>query len=209
MDIQQAYNVWADSYDDMANKTRDLEAVALRTMLADLRPVGILELGCGTGKNTQWLMGQAGMLTAVDFSEAMLAKARQQVTAPHVRFVQADLLQPWSFVTGLYGLVTFSLVLEHLEHLPPIFEKVAAVLRPGGFLYVGELHPFKQYTGSKAKFDTGEGIFELTCFVHHLSDFIGAVQQAGLQVAQVQEWFVDNDRSQPPRILSMLFQKPV
>lgn len=209
MNIQQAYNQWSGNYDTVINKTRDLEASALRQILASFAPTKILEFGCGTGKNTEWLLTKTTALTAVDFSAEMLAKAQQKITVPHVQFVQADIQQPWHFANGPYDLVTCSLVLEHIAQLPAVFEKVAAVLQPGGYFYMGELHPFKQYTGSKAKFDTANGLFELECFVHHLSDFTSAAQAAGLQVANVQEFFDDNDRSNEPRILSILFQKPM
>ena len=55
MDIEQAYNIWADQYDTNSNKTRDLEAISLRTALSGFQFNNCLEIGCGTGKNTQWL----------------------------------------------------------------------------------------------------------------------------------------------------------
>lgn len=209
MNIQEAYNTWSDNYDTVINKTRDLEAIALRSMLSDIAPVSILEFGCGTGKNTEWLLQKTTALTAVDFSSEMLAKAKQKITAPHVQFVQADIQQPWQFVNTPIALVTCSLVLEHIDALQSVFEKVAATLQPGGYFYMGELHPFKQYGGSKAKFDTTDGVFELTCFTHHFSDFITAAINSGLTVVAVKEWFDEDDRTTVPRILSILFQKPL
>lgn len=209
MNIQEAYNTWSDNYDTVINKTRDLEAIALRSMLSDIAPASILEFGCGTGKNTEWLLQKTTALTAVDFSSEMLAKAKQKITAPHVQFVQADIQQPWQFVNTPIALVTCSLVLEHIDALQPVFEKVTATLQPGGYFYMGELHPFKQYGGSKAKFDTTDGVFELTCFTHHLSDFITAAINSGLTVVAAKEWFDEDDRTTVPRILSILFQKPL
>ena len=34
MDTKDAYNQWANTYDSVINKTRDLEARAIRTILA-------------------------------------------------------------------------------------------------------------------------------------------------------------------------------
>ena len=50
MDVEKAYNLWADQYDTNHNKTRDLEAISLRETLADLKFDNCLEIGCGTGK---------------------------------------------------------------------------------------------------------------------------------------------------------------
>ncbi|WP_207431504.1 class I SAM-dependent DNA methyltransferase [Sabulibacter ruber] len=207
MNTQQAYNTWAAQYDTNHNKTRDLEGKALRTVLAPIPFRRCLEIGCGTGKNTLWLAQKALELTAVDLSEEMLRKAQAKVTAPHVHFAQADITSDWTFSNGLYDLVTFSLVLEHIEHLAGIFQKAAASLQPGGYVYLGELHPFKQYTGTKARFDTPEGRHVVECFNHHVSDFTQAAQQHGLQLAELNEFFDNDDRTTIPRILTLLFQK--
>jgi hypothetical protein len=59
METKQAYNLWASQYDTDNNKTRDLEAQALRISLAGIPFNNCLEIGCGTGKNTVWLMEKA------------------------------------------------------------------------------------------------------------------------------------------------------
>jgi predicted TPR repeat methyltransferase len=71
MNVQQAYNAWSQTYDTVENKTRDLEARALREMISGIYPE-ILEIGCGTGKNTEYLQSRAKHLTAADFSSEML-----------------------------------------------------------------------------------------------------------------------------------------
>ncbi|MEJ8842545.1 class I SAM-dependent methyltransferase [Lacibacter sp. H375] len=206
-DVKQAYNSWAQQYDSNENKTRDLEARSLRETIAPLTFEHCLEIGCGTGKNTVWLMGKATTVTAVDLSEEMLAKAKEKITSPNVTCVQADITQPWSFATKQFDLVGFSLVLEHIELLQPVFEKAAAVLKPGGYLYISELHPFKQYNGSKARFDTAEGTQVVTCFNHHITDFTDAAKVAGLSLLILSEYFDDDDRNNIPRLLTILFQK--
>jgi ubiquinone/menaquinone biosynthesis C-methylase UbiE len=206
-DVQQAYNSWAQQYDSNENKTRDLEARSLRETLALLTFEHCLEIGCGTGKNTLWLMQKAATVTAVDLSEEMLAKAKEKITSSNVHFVQADITQPWNFATKQFDLVGFSLVLEHIEQLQPVLQKAAAVLKPGAYLYIGELHPFKQYNGSKARFDTAEGTQIVTCFNHHITDFIHAATANGLALVSLTEYFDDDDRNNIPRLLILLFQK--
>lgn len=206
-DIQQAYNSWAQQYDSNENKTRDLEARSLRETLAPLSFEHCLEIGCGTGKNTVWLMEKAATVTAVDLSEEMLLKAKEKITSPHVTFVQADITEPWNFATKQFDLVGFSLVLEHIELLQPVFEKAAAALKPGGHLYISELHPFKQYNGSKARFDTAEGTQVVTCFNHHITDFTNAANRNGLSLVNLAEYFDDDNRDSIPRLLTLLFVK--
>jgi ubiquinone/menaquinone biosynthesis C-methylase UbiE len=206
-DVQHAYNSWAQQYDSNENKTRDLEARSLRETLAPLSFDHCLEIGCGTGKNTVWLMDKAATVTAVDLSEEMLAKAKEKITSSNVTFVQADITQPWNFATMQFDLVGFSLVLEHIELLQPVMAKAAAALKPGGYLYISELHPFKQYSGSKARFDTAEGTQVVTCFNHHITDFTDAANANDLSLVKLVEYFDDEDRNTIPRLLTLLFVK--
>ena len=144
-DIADTYDQWAAQYDTNQNKTRDLEGHALRTLLGSIqRPLGsALEIGCGTGKNSEWLVTRAQQVLGVDFSLEMLARAQAKVRAENIRFEFADITRPWEFTDQQFDLVTFSLVLEHVEDLRFVFEQAFAHVKPGGLVYVGELHPFK------------------------------------------------------------------
>lgn len=207
MDTQQAYNVWASQYDTNLNKTRDLEAIALRNNLVTINLNRCFEIGCGTGKNTIWFVEKAKHVTAVDLSEEMLAKAKEKVSSGKVEFKQADITKDWTFRNGLYDLVSFSLVLEHIDDLDHIFKEVSASLNTGGYVYIGELHPFKQYNGSKARFETETGTQVVQCFNHHLSDFLLPAKKYGLSVVEINEYFDEDDRNEIPRILTILLKK--
>lgn len=205
--IQEAYDIWAEFYDSNMNKTRDTEAIALREMLAGLYFDNCLEIGCGTGKNTIFLAEIAKKVTAVDFSAEMLAKARLKVPSDNVIFKKADINENWHFVEGTYNIVVFSLVLEHIEDLNLVFEKVKSITNQSSMVYIGELHPFKQYTGTKARFETVAGTETLTCYDHNVSDFISAASANGFVLEKMKE-FIDNDtETRLPRILSMTFIK--
>jgi ubiquinone/menaquinone biosynthesis C-methylase UbiE len=208
MTIRQAYNMWATQYDTNNNKTRDLEAVALRSCLSAIAFDNCLEVGCGTGKNTAWLVTRAKQVTAVDLSEEMLSIAAAKITSDKVQFKQADILSDWTFFTTPYDLVTFSLILEHIENLDPILKKASDVVARGGHIYIGELHPFKQYAGSKARFDTEEGTQVVECYNHHISDFLGPAKKYGMELVELKEFFDEDDRNQIPRILALLLRKP-
>ena len=207
MNIKQAYNIWADQYDTNENKTRDLEASALRTILSSIPFNNCLEIGCGTGKNTSWLNTRSEQIVAVDFSIEMLAKAREKICSDTVEFVQADITNKWTFGKNSFDLIVFSLVLEHIENLDTIFEEAANALKKGGYIYIGELHPFKQYAGSKARFESENGTQILDCFTHHISDFTNTAKKFSFETIQINEYFDNQDRSNLPRILTMLLKK--
>jgi ubiquinone/menaquinone biosynthesis C-methylase UbiE len=207
MDISNAYNSWAAQYDTNDNKTRDLEAIALKKILSGNVYKHCLEVGCGTGKNTEWLLTICDQITAIDLSKGMLDIAKNKIKSAKVSFSEVDITKDWTFAKDRYDLVTFSLMLEHIEDLYAVFQKLSKVTASGSQVYIGELHPFKQYAGSKARFETETGTQVLTCFNHHVTDFLQAANASGFQLIQLDEQFDEGDRSQLPRILNLLFEK--
>lgn len=208
MSISKAYDSWAEQYDTNANKTRDLDQVATKKILSKYAFEKVLELGCGTGKNTVWLLEQGAKVTAVDFSEGMLAKAREKIQSSKVQFLQADITQDWPSEIPLVDLATCSLILEHISNLDFVFQQAYAKLQSGGHFFICELHPFKQYIGSKARYETEEGVHELEVFVHHISAFLQAAQNQGFVLVELEEWFDEEGQEpMPPRLLSLVFQK--
>jgi ubiquinone/menaquinone biosynthesis C-methylase UbiE len=207
MHIANAYNSWSAQYDTNDNKTRDLEALSLQKILQGKSFNHCLEIGCGTGKNTAWLLNICDQITAIDLSNGMLEIARNKIQSDKVVFTEADITKDWSFAKETYDLVTFSLMLEHIEDLHAVFQKLAKISQAGTNVYIGELHPFKQYAGSKARFETESGTHVVTCFNHHVTDFIQAANASGFLLLQLEEQFDYEDRSQIPRILNLLFEK--
>lgn len=207
MDNKEAYNNWASTYDTADNKTRDLEAKALRKIFAHYNFNNALEIGCGTGKNTEWLMKKAGNLTAVDFSEGMIEKAKDKIKSGNVIFRKFDIRERWDFENNSFDLITCSLILEHIENLDFVFEEVSKKLASGGLFYIGELHPYKQYSGSKARFDTTSGTVVLDCYLHNISDFHNSALKNNLICTELNEWFDEDITNAIPRLLTMIFKK--
>jgi ubiquinone/menaquinone biosynthesis C-methylase UbiE len=204
---QTAYTEWAATYDSDRNRTRDLDQVSTRTVLSGRHERAILEIGCGTGKNTRLLSEIGDRVLAIDFSTGMLARAKAKGFAAHVTFAVADLTQPWPCADQSVNLIACNLVLEHIADLPFVFAEAARVLAPSGEMFVCELHPFKQYFGSKATFQRDQERIEPPAFVHHLSDFLDAAARADLTPTSVREWWDGDDHHAPPRLVSFLFAK--
>ena len=205
MNIQNAYNNWSDIYDSNENLTRDLDAKILRDAFAGQHFDSILETGCGTGKNTEFLVQIADRVHALDFSEGMVEKAKEKIGATNVRFEMADLTKRWPCEDSAYDLISCNLVLEHIADLSHIFAESARTLRPGGKFFINELHPFKQYGGTKARYEQAGQTVEVEAYVHHISEFIQAGQANGLRLETFRECWHSNDEGKPPRIASFVF----
>ncbi|HJS19414.1 MAG TPA: class I SAM-dependent methyltransferase, partial [Anaerolineales bacterium] len=207
MSIQDAYDEWSGTYDSDGNLTRDLDHVVTRSRLGGLHFDSILEIGCGTGKNTVFLLQIGGTVQAVDFSEGMIAKAKEKVQADNVRFSIMDITQPWEFTNESFDLLVCNLVLEHVENLSHVFSESARVLRQNGNFFIAELHPFRQYDGKKAGFFRDGEKVEVDAFVHHISDFLNAAEANGLNLVKLEEYWHAEDQKDLPRILSLWFKR--
>ncbi len=207
MNIQGAYNQWSQIYDSNENLTRDLDQKTLQNFLEHKTFDSILEIGCGTGKNTLLLVQKGRRVHALDFSQGMIEKAREKVQAGNIRFDMADLTKRWPCEDSAYDFITCNLVLEHIEDLGHIFSEAARTLQPGGQFFINELHPFKQYGGTKARFEQAGQMVEVEAFVHHISDFIHAAQSHELKLVSLDEYWHAEDAGKPPRLASFVFEK--
>ncbi len=207
METDEAYDYWSATYDSGVNLTRDLDRRVTSDTLAGLHVKTILEVGCGTGKNTAFLSRIGEEVLALDFSQGMIKKAKQKLGSSNVLFCVADVAKAWPYKAGSVDLVTCNLLLEHIESLPPVFAEAYRTLRNGGSLFVCELHPFRQYLGKKARFEQGQKTVEITAFVHHLSDFFLAAEGCGFAPGRFQEWWHAEDEQQLPRLATFMFQK--
>ena len=200
------YNAWAYQYDNNINPTRDLDKIVTKKSLSNIDFFKVLELGCGSGKNTEWLISKADRLVGLDFSKNMLALARKKITSEKVTFINADINKKWPVNNNSFDLATINLTLEHIEILDHIFNSLFMKLTQGGKCFVCELHPKKQLAGSKAQFEENGTEIVLDVFQHSEQDYIQSAEKAGFNVLVKDDWY-DNQKD-VPRLISLLFEKP-
>ena len=209
MSVQDSYDRWSETYDMGENFTRDLDQTVTKSILSGFTCNTLLEIGCGTGKNTIFLSKIAQKVYALDFSPMMIVKAKSRIQTENVLFCLADLTKKWVIVDRSIDIVVCNLVLEHIENLRFIFHQVTRVLGKGGRFLVSELHPFKQYQGIKANFQQEGEVTEVQAFIHHISDYLDAANENGLLLLKLNEWWHKNDHNKPPRLVTFLFEKSV
>ena len=108
----------------------------------------ILELGCGTG--SMWsdhlhLIHRAH-LTLTDFSEGMLAAAKDNISAENVDFQAVD-IQNIPYPDNSFHMVIANMMLYHVPDLQRGLSEVRRVLKPGGKFYCATygIHGIFQY----------------------------------------------------------------
>ncbi len=207
LEVKAGYEAWAAHYDQVENATRDLDALVVRRLLGDSRAEDVLEIGCGTGKNTVFLVERFARVTALDFSGAMLEQARAKLGPDAARFIQHDILQPWPLETARFDLATCNLILEHIEDLRPVYREAARVLRPAGRFLLCEIHPYRQLRGAQAQYSepSSDAGVPIRAYRHSVSEYATRGLEAGFRIAHVGEWC--REGSEIPRLLSLLFER--
>src|SRR5262245_53664676 len=91
LSTRAGYDRWATVYDHDGNPLQALEEPRVWALLGEVRGLRVLDLGCGTGRHAIPLAAAGAHVTALDFSDGMLAVARDKPGADAVRFIQHDL----------------------------------------------------------------------------------------------------------------------
>ncbi|MFA7255021.1 MAG: ubiquinone/menaquinone biosynthesis methyltransferase [Candidatus Omnitrophota bacterium] len=137
--IREAFNSITPRYDllnqvlsfGMAEAWRKRSAEIL---LSDPRfsPKTILDLGCGTGKFLECFLLKKSWesATGVDFSVAMLEKARATVPG-NVMWLKED-FDALPFLEASFDLVISGFTLRSVQKLPEFLSRVNRILTPGG-----------------------------------------------------------------------------
>ncbi len=111
----------------------------------------VLEIGCGLGYDTRWLVEAGGQVTALDGSAVALARLAAALPGPH--YVYHRLPAPLPFPAASFDAVAAGLSLHYFawDDTLAIMNEVHRVLRPGG------LFVFAVNASGDAEFGSGRG----------------------------------------------------
>jgi SAM-dependent methyltransferase len=119
-----------------------LERPPLRALVpGNLRGAAVLDAGCGSGAQAQWLLEQGADVVAIDVSPRMIEEAERRC-AGGGRFMVADLAKPLPLAPGSLDGITCSLALHYVEDWSVPLQSFASALRPGGWAVISLDHPF-------------------------------------------------------------------
>ncbi len=195
VDARSGYDRWAEVYDIDGNPLVALEEPEVDKLLGDIRGLSAVDIGCGTGRHALRLALAGANVTAVDFSEGMMAKAHEKPGAERVRFVAHDLHKPWPLPDQNFDRVVSGLVLEHITDLRFFFSELRRICRLDGRVIVSAMHPSMYLRGITARFTDPETGRETRpqSHLHSISDYVSAALGAGLTLEQISEHRVDSD----------------
>jgi ubiquinone/menaquinone biosynthesis C-methylase UbiE len=174
------------------------ERPATIDLLGDVSGKRVLEVGCGAGPLTLWLVEHGAVVTALDVSPEMANLARNVVGGTATVLV-SDLGAPLSFAQDAsFDLIVGSLVLHYLRDWPAVLREFNRVLADGGAVVFSthhptmdaELHSPDDYFAIKRVtevWEKGGREFEVTFWRRPLTAMTEAIWSAGFVIERLVE----------------------
>ncbi|KAL2823069.1 S-adenosyl-L-methionine-dependent methyltransferase [Aspergillus granulosus] len=205
-----AYNKWAEVYDTDSNFLQALDTIEMRNLLryflarvqsesAAEDVLKLVDLGCGTGRNTLQLAKLSppeAQITGVDASPGMLAVAKAtleaEVAGARITLGEYDLLSSTSPIPaslqdgGASGMIS-TLVLEHIP-VDLFFAGAARLIKPGGYFLVTNMHAEMGAISQAGFVDEKTGTkIRPTSYAHAVGDVVAAAERVGFEVVALDE----------------------
>lgn len=198
---REGYERWAEVYDSTGNPMIALEDRHFPVMLPEVKGLLVADVGCGTGRQTFKLAARGAKVIALDFSPAMLKRAKEKVNLPRASFVLANVVASIPMKSGVLDGAVCSLVLEHVEDIASMLRELRRVCKVNGFVLISDIHPTLAASGRAANFqdpETGEKVFPRG-YRHEISDYLAAAGDAGFRIDTLTEVSADEElaRSTP------------
>jgi malonyl-CoA O-methyltransferase len=209
---REGYDLWANDYDALDNPLVAMATRARASLTATIAGAHarVLELGCGTGRNRDFLLDAgAREYVGVDDSEGMLRCARARPADPRCRWITADITRALPDDLRDFDVVLFCLVLEHTRDLAPILARAAKAARAGARLQIYELHAALRAEGTRAHFRAGDREHLLPSYPHDALDYRRALADSGWELTAISEWTATPDACRASAKLAKYLGKPV
>lgn len=133
--VQDTYNQIASKYAD--EYFHDMSDVSLLDAFLSYLPKKsfIVDVGCGPGNNTKYMMDAGYKVEGIDFSDAMIKVAEQKVPDASFKIMDMrDMLYKDKSVDGLVAL--YSLIHIHSKEIPTTLQEFNRVLKTGGYVFI-------------------------------------------------------------------------
>lgn len=190
---RDGYDGWAEIYDAEDNALILLEEPRVTELLGDVRGLEVADLGSGTGRHSLRMVADGANVTALDFSDGMVARAARKTGWQRVRFIPHDLARPLPLPDAAFDRVLCALVVDHIHDLVALFAEMRRICHPNGFVVVSTVHPAMMLRGVQAHYTdprTGREVRPASV-PNQVSDYVMAALRAGLTFDHLSEHAVD------------------
>jgi SAM-dependent methyltransferase len=144
----EVYNIMSDEYDHLEGYHPDGDlklGCGLPTEYAKIKPGDIVvDLGSGAGNDcfvARYETGETGKVIGIDFTEAMIEKARNNAEKRgyhNVEFRQGD-IEKIPISANIADVVVSNCVMNLVPDKPKAFSEVYRILKPGGHFSISDI----------------------------------------------------------------------
>lgn len=128
------YDDWCET--EIGNFVDSIEKNLMKVIAKPIKGEEALDLGCGTGIYSYWLLEQGLLVTGIDLSSAMLKMAKAKKDSSKIKFLQGD-IHTLPFDDETFDLVVCNIVLEFTDNPKQIVFEALRVLKKGGRFVCG------------------------------------------------------------------------
>lgn len=221
---QDAYEKLAERFSKLSDAKLEnafLDRPAVRSFLPPLGGRVVLDAGCGSGTNSEWLREKGAEVIAVDASPSMVRITRDRL-GEGARVHRADLEGPLNFVRAEeVDVILCSLTLSYLKDLRAVYAEFHRVLRDAGHLVASIGHPWAEfkYTKNENYFETeilsmewrgfGEPHVEVPWYRKSLTDVLRPLCQQGFLIDDfIEPRPIPEGREKDPEMFDRLSRYP-
>jgi cytosine/adenosine deaminase-related metal-dependent hydrolase/SAM-dependent methyltransferase len=179
---RDAYRQFSASYDDEPNPMLSLEQRFVERLLPSVARRNVVDLGCGTGRWLALLVPlKPASLTGVDVSPEMLTQAGRKLGS-HANLVLADCTS-LLFPRASADLILCSFLTSYLPDLDAFAGQVRRLLRPGGTVFLSDLHPLTTAKlGWRRGFHAAGSFIDVSTYAHPAHEIVSAFAKVGIEV---------------------------
>jgi len=180
--ISVFFNDFSNKYDQFAfyqsHGTKYLSEIETDFLINELQ-IGnkkILDVGVGTGRNSEILLSEGGIVEGIDLSEGMMAKAKEKLKGKKINFTVADAGKYIPFVDANFDAVICMRVLKYIPTWQTTIKEISRVLTKNGtfVLEIANIYSI-QYLG----------LYNANYFLFKPNEVMALLKQNGFEVTKI------------------------
>lgn len=192
----QVYDLWLDEYSDILENNKDNE---------------ILDLGCGTGADTLYLIERGYKVLSCDFSKEALKSVKDNIPNSKVKYL--NMMEKFPIDDNAYSLVIADLSLHYFDNNTTIhiMNEIKRILKNNGILLsrVASINDFNFGAGVGEKLEKNyyfEGAYTKRFFdIEDINRYFGIVGTVELrETSMIRD---EEEYSKPKRLYQLKIKK--